>query len=84
MLTFLFSVLTLLGTQWGFTKANANVIVPRFTSASIILATLSGVMALSELIEAIQVLGIVLIIIGIICLTAFKKESVTSQEENTK
>lgn len=81
MLTFLFSIFTLLATQFGFTKANANVIVPCFTSASIILATITGVMALNELIEAIQILGIILIIIGIICLTAFKKKDDTPQEK---
>jgi len=73
---FAVAVSTLAVTQFAFTKANANVVVPCFTSASIILATLLGAIALNEVIEPIQILGIVSIVFGVICLTAFKKEEI--------
>jgi len=73
--TFIFALLTLLLTQYAFTKAKANQVVPCFTSASIILASLIGVLALSGSISWIQVIGIILIVIGIILISAFQKES---------
>ena len=73
--TFIFAPLTLLITQYAFTKAKANQVVPCFISTSIILASLISVLALSESLSWIQVIGIVLIIIGIIFISAFQKES---------
>ena len=67
------TTLTFLFTQFAFAKANANIVVPCFTSASIIIAILIGVIALSEEIILIQILGIFLIIIGVILLTAFRE-----------
>ena len=72
---FIFAPLTLLVTQYAFTKAKANQVVPCFTSASIILASLMGVLALSGSISWNQVIGIILIVIGIILISAFQKES---------
>jgi drug/metabolite transporter (DMT)-like permease len=81
LISFVLAGLTLVATQFGFTKAKANVVVPSFTSASLILATLTGAIALSEIVEAIQIVGIVLIFVGIICLTAFKKEETRENED---
>jgi drug/metabolite transporter (DMT)-like permease len=76
------AVLTLAVTQFALAKANANVVVPCFSSASIVLATLSGVIALTELIEPIQILGIAVIVLGVIFLTAFKKKEIREIEES--
>ena len=57
----------------GYTKARANVVVPSFTSSSIIIAVLIGYLCLNERIVFIQVFGIIQIICGIILLTAFKR-----------
>ena len=73
ILTIIVAFFTLLFTQVAFTKAKANVVIPCFTSASISLALIIGIIALNERIELIQLIGIVLIICGIIFLTAFKK-----------
>ena len=72
--TFLMATLTLLVTQYGLAKAKANVVVPCFTSASVILAILVGIVALSETIHVLQIMGIIGVVIGMICLTAFKEE----------
>jgi len=72
--TFLMATITLLFTQFAFTKANANIVVPCYTAVAIPLAVLTGVITLNEIIEFIQIVGIVFIIAGIIFLTAFKKE----------
>lgn len=71
LVTFLMSVLTLAFTQIAFSKANANLIVPLFTSMSILLAILSGVLSLNESLEIIQYPGILIIIGGVILLTGF-------------
>ena len=73
--TFIFAPLTLLITQYAFTKAKANQVVPYFMSASIVLASLIGVLTLSGRINWIQVIGIVLIVIGIILISVFQKEN---------
>ncbi len=75
-ITFLMATLTFLFTQLAFTKAKANIAVPCSTSASIILAILAGFLVLNEIISLIQIVGIILLIGGIIFLTAFKKENV--------
>ncbi|MHA2197472.1 MAG: DMT family transporter [Promethearchaeota archaeon] len=72
-ITFLFAVLTLLTTQYAFAKANANLVVPSFTSASIIIAIVTSSISLSEIIVEIQLVGFVLIVFGVIFLTAFSK-----------
>jgi len=73
--TFIFATSTLLITQYAFTKAKANQVVPCFTSTSIILASLMSILALNGSISWIQVIGIILIVIGIILISAFQKES---------
>jgi len=66
--------LTLGVTQYGLAKAKANIIVPCFTSASITIAIITGIIALNETIVLWQIIGIVVIVLGIIFLTAFKEE----------
>ena len=60
--TFIFALLTLLITQYAFTKAKANQVVPYFMSVSIVLASLMGVLTLSGKINWIQIIGIVSIV----------------------
>lgn len=69
-----FSVVTLLMTQLAFAKGKANRVIPCYTSADIIYATLLGVIVLTEVILPVQVMGIGIIIAGVLLLTAFKKE----------
>jgi drug/metabolite transporter (DMT)-like permease len=76
-ITFIMAIFTLLTTQFAFTKANANIVVPCYTAISIPLAVFTGVIALNEIIEFVQIIGIILIIVGVIFLTAF-----TIEEEN--
>ncbi|MBD3229744.1 MAG: hypothetical protein GF329_16300 [Candidatus Lokiarchaeota archaeon] len=78
VITLVTAVATLGITQFAFTKADANVVVPCFTSASIILATIVGFFTLNEAINLVQIAGFVLVIIGVILLTGFKE---TIQEE---
>lgn len=75
ILTLVFAVFTLLMTQLAFAKSKANRVVPCFTSASISLSILIGVVALQEQIILIQIIGIVVVVAGVIVLTAFRKES---------
>ncbi len=79
-LSFGVTTLTFIFTQFAFAKANANIVVPCFTSASITIAILIGVIALSEEIILIQVLGIVIIIIGVILLTPFRNIKIIDEE----
>ena len=74
-ITFIFAILTLIMTQYAFTKAKANVVVPCFTSASIILAVLISYITLNEIIVVSQIVGFVIIVFGIIFLTAFTSET---------
>jgi len=75
IMTMIMAVLTLIITQFAFSKSKANRVVPCFTSASISLSILIGVITLNELIILIQIIGIAILIFGVICLTAFRKES---------
>jgi uncharacterized membrane protein len=75
ILTLVFAAITLLITQWAFAKSKANRVVPCFTSASISFSILIGVIALEELIIPIQIVGIIIVIVGVIVLTGFRKES---------
>ena len=52
-------------------KGKPKITVPCFISASIILAVLKSTISLGEIIEFLQVIGFVLIVLGIIFLTAF-------------
>ncbi len=78
------TALTFLFTQFAFVKSKANIVVPCFTSASIIIAILIGVMALSEEIILIQIFGIVIMIIGVVLLTAFSKKETLEVESKSK
>lgn len=75
ILTMVFALLTLLITQLAFAKSKANRVVPCFTSASISLSILIGVFTLQEVIIFIQMIGIAIVVVGVIILTAFRKES---------
>ena len=68
-ITLIMALLTLIITQYAFTKANANIVVPCSTSSSIILAIFIGVISLSEQLLVHQIVGIVFLVIGIILLT---------------
>lgn len=76
---FVFGAVTLLVTQFALLKARANQVVPCFTSASIVLATFTGSLALSEFLLPPQIVGIVLVVVGVIFLTSFKKEEDTEE-----
>ena len=69
------AILTLIFTQYAFTKANANIVVPCSTSSSILLAIFIGVFSLSEQIVVQQIVGVVFLIGGIIILTGFSPKS---------
>ncbi|TFF92928.1 MAG: hypothetical protein EU543_04735 [Promethearchaeota archaeon] len=75
ILTLIMATLTLITTQFAFTKSKANRVVPCFTSASIVLSIFLGIMSLNEDIIMIQIIGIITIIIGILLLSAFRRES---------
>lgn len=75
IITFIMAILTLTFTQYAFTKANANIVVPCTTSSSIILAIFIGVLSLSEQLIIYQILGVVFLLGGIIMLTGFGSES---------
>jgi len=74
ILTLIMGLLTFLFTQFAFAKSKANRVIPCFTSSSIIIAIVIGVISLNEEILAIQIVGIIIILIGIILLTAFRTE----------
>ncbi|MBD3215100.1 MAG: hypothetical protein GF311_21005 [Candidatus Lokiarchaeota archaeon] len=73
--TLILATTTLLLTQFAFAKSKANRVVPCFTSVSIILAIILGVISLDENILLIQIGGIAVIIVGVFLLTAFRKET---------
>jgi len=70
-----FAPLTLFITQVGFTKAKANRVVPSFTAASIIVATASGVLILNEQLQLMQIVGIILVAVGAVMMTAGGKRN---------
>lgn len=78
---FLFAVLTLVVTQFGFVKAKANEVVLAFTSASILVASLLGSVVLGESPAGIQYGGMAAIIIGVFLLMLFKREVPTTRTE---
>ena len=70
---FILAAATLGFTQWAFTKIQANLVVPIFTSASILLTAVLGNFVIIEQIKAIQIAGIGVIIIGVVLISAFEK-----------
>ncbi|MFX0072861.1 MAG: DMT family transporter [Candidatus Hermodarchaeota archaeon] len=73
ILTLIFGIMAKAFSQLAYAKGKANIVIPCFTSTSIIIAILIGILSLNEKIELMQIIGIVLIVGGIILLTAFKK-----------
>lgn len=71
--TFATATLTLVITQIAFSKAKANQVVPCFTSASISFTAIVGYLGLSETIKELQIIGIAIIVIGVIVLSAFQQ-----------
>jgi len=74
IITLIIALITFFVTQFAFSKAKANMVVPCLTSASISLSILIGVIVLNESILIMQIIGIIIVICGIVCLTAFRKE----------
>lgn len=66
----IFAILTLVVTQFGFAKAPASRVVPAFTSASILIAVLGGQVLLSEAVGPMQWLGIGIVVVGVIAVSA--------------
>ncbi len=69
-----FAVATLALSQVALTLARVNVVVSCFTSLSILLATVVGVVAIGEFLVAPQIAAIGVLLAGVLCLTAFRKE----------
>ncbi len=75
VLVFVSAVLTLLVTQFALAKGKANRVLPVFTSTSIFLATLLGALVLGEIVLLVQVAGLVLVVFGVVCITAIGKDA---------
>ncbi len=74
-----FAVATLIMTNFGFLKAEAVVVVPSFTANSITLPTFLAVFIFDEPVVVFQWIGIAIIVVGVILLTAFSKDKSDSQ-----
>ncbi len=72
--TFILAALTLGFTQYALAKAKANRVIPCATGSSIIVATVVEVLALSENIILIQMIGMALVVFGAILLTIEQKD----------
>ncbi len=70
-----FSVATLLMTNFGFLKAEAVALVPYFTAMSIMLPTLIAIFIFDEPVIVLQWIGILIIVVGVILLTAFSTDA---------
>ena len=81
---FAFATVTLALTQFAFTMARANVVVPSFATTSIILTIILGVFVIEESIATIQIVGIVCIVIGIIIMNLFQKSSKEEEIEDNQ
>ena len=79
--TMVFSMILFIITQIALAKGNANVVIPVFTSASIILTSVMGIAVIEEGVSFLQIVGIGIILVGIIFLFAFQKT--LPQEENS-
>jgi drug/metabolite transporter (DMT)-like permease len=77
---FVFAIATLGFTQYALVKTRANIVVPCFTSASIIVTSLLGIFVIDEFIQTIQIIGIVIIVVGVILMN-LSKEDITSETE---
>ncbi|MCG3216436.1 MAG: hypothetical protein KAS63_06930 [Candidatus Heimdallarchaeota archaeon] len=81
-ITFAFATITLAITQFAFTMARANVVVPSFASTSIILTIVLGILVINEKIVNLQIAGIVLIITGIITMNLNLKSLIEKMMKN--
>lgn len=70
--TFFFSLSTFGLMQFAFSKADANVIVPTFASASIVLTSIFGVLIVHEPLALLQYIGIPMIVVGIFIISYHK------------
>jgi multidrug transporter EmrE-like cation transporter len=70
---FFFAIATLALTQWAFTKIQANLVVPLFTSTSILLTAVLGYFILDKTLVVVQIVGIGIIIVGVVLISAFEK-----------
>jgi multidrug transporter EmrE-like cation transporter len=77
---FAFAIATLGLTQWALVKTRANIVVPCFTSASIILTTILGIVVIDESIFTIQIGGIACIVMGIILMNLTRKEPTSESD----
>jgi uncharacterized membrane protein len=73
---FAFAIATLGLTQWALVKTRANIVIPSFTSTSIILTTLLGIFVIDESIFNLQIGGIVSIVLGIILMNITSKKPI--------
>ena len=78
-----FAAATLIMTNFGFLKADAVVVVPSFTAMSIMLPTLLAIFIFNEPTVISQWIGIIIIVIGVIFLTAFSPTGQIEKSENT-
>jgi uncharacterized membrane protein len=75
-----FAIATLIMTNFGFLKAEAVIVVPSFTANSITLPTFLAIFIFDEPVIFLQWIGIAIIVIGVILLTAFSREKSRSQK----
>jgi len=61
-------------TQKGLTKGKASILVPAYNSFYIIIPLISEMLIFYNFLSPFQMIGIFIIIIGIILMTAFKQE----------
>ncbi|MBN2153861.1 MAG: hypothetical protein JW839_20555 [Candidatus Lokiarchaeota archaeon] len=73
------ALMTLLVTQFALAKGKANRVLPVFTSTSMFLATLLGVLVLGEVVLPLQVVGLGLVVAGAVIITAIEKRGGDSQ-----
>ena len=81
---FAFATITLAITQFAFTMARANVVVPSFATTSIILTIILGVFVINETIDSIQIAGIVCIILGITVMNILQPYSKEAKSVETQ
>ncbi|MHA1894703.1 MAG: hypothetical protein ACTSX4_09390 [Candidatus Helarchaeota archaeon] len=65
-------------TQFGLTKGKASIVVPAYNSMYIIIPLTCEMLVFITMLSAQQLIGIVIILIGIILMTAFKPEPLDS------
>ena len=61
-------------TQYGLTKGKASIVAPAYNSAYIIIPVISEMLVFYFFLSIWQLIGVILIIIGVVLMTAFKSE----------